>query len=205
MQFSSLIAGRTIVLLACLILLPLAAVLGPALPKSLRSTLKSAFGTSTGDAPGTQQDKRVAAKPQNAGPAGDNNPKHVVRQEVAADDRVSLANQTEAAAGTGDSALATGGDSLQELFGELKGLDVSEFRLEPWGKSAELYRFQCQASIDGSERHSRHFEATASDPIRAVREVVERVGTWRTAQGTSRHGANRRRLHPQGGGGRVVR
>lgn len=68
----------------------------------------------------------------------------------------------------------------QELGRYLEKLGTTQYRLESWGSTGRLYHFQCRVKVlpEGSQ-WTRHFEATASDPLEAVQAVVDEVGQWR--------------------------
>ncbi len=51
--------------------------------------------------------------------------------------------------------------------------------LEKWGEEGALYRFECRVAIATNADYSRHFEATAEQPISAMNNVLGQVETWR--------------------------
>jgi hypothetical protein len=61
----------------------------------------------------------------------------------------------------------------------LRRAGATYHRLETWGKLAELYRFSCDVAVANGPDFTRHFEATARDPLEAVQVVLEEVESWR--------------------------
>ena len=70
-------------------------------------------------------------------------------------------------------------DRLTQLFAQLSELDVQAPQLSPWGKSGQLFRFSCRASLKQQADFTRHFESVAATPSEAVEEVLAQVSTWR--------------------------
>jgi hypothetical protein len=61
----------------------------------------------------------------------------------------------------------------------LRQLGATYYLLESWGNRQDLFRFYCKMAIGGNPNFTRHFEATDSEPLRAMALVLEQVETWR--------------------------
>ena len=55
------------------------------------------------------------------------------------------------------------------------------YLLEMWGPNADRYRFQCKMAIAGNSEHGpqRFFQATSTEPLRAMQDVLDQVEQWR--------------------------
>jgi len=73
-----------------------------------------------------------------------------------------------------------GADRFKQLERRLRDLGVTYYLLETWGTGAVQYRFHCKVSVAGNPNHTRPFDATDDDPIRAMQQVVDQVEKWRT-------------------------
>lgn len=62
----------------------------------------------------------------------------------------------------------------------LRDLGATYYLLETWGRRGELYRFHCKMAIAGNPDYTRYFEATDSDPSRAMQSVLRQVEGWRS-------------------------
>jgi hypothetical protein len=84
---------------------------------------------------------------------------------------------------TGESA-----DSNQFLAmqNRLKQLGATYYLLETWGNQRQFYRFYCQMAVGGSASYTHYFEATNSNPMAAMAEVLRQVETWRGGSDTIR-------------------
>ncbi|NLF06372.1 MAG: hypothetical protein GX594_00095 [Pirellulaceae bacterium] len=69
-------------------------------------------------------------------------------------------------------------NGYQEVQNRLQLLGATYYLLESWGNNQELYRFQCQVAVDGNGSYTRYFEATDSDPLRAMLLVLREVEDW---------------------------
>jgi hypothetical protein len=73
-------------------------------------------------------------------------------------------------------------DRLPALMSRLEELGGVEPQLVSLGSEGQLYRFCCQAALDGTPNFKRHFEAVAAEKALAVEQVVAKVEAWRAAQ-----------------------
>ncbi len=70
--------------------------------------------------------------------------------------------------------------TFQQIERRLRELGATYYLLETWGPNGEQYRFHCKMAIAGNPNYNRHFEATESDPIRAMRAALDQVEQWRS-------------------------
>ena len=73
-------------------------------------------------------------------------------------------------------------DRYKVLAQRLRALGATQYRLETWGVSGELYRFRAMVAVAGRTSHNRYFQATDADSLCAFERVVEQVEQWRNAQ-----------------------
>ncbi len=66
-----------------------------------------------------------------------------------------------------------------EIQERLKKLGATYYVLESWGNDQQLYRFFCKMAVAGDTDYVHCFEATHSDPLRAMQQVLQKVETWR--------------------------
>jgi hypothetical protein len=61
----------------------------------------------------------------------------------------------------------------------LRQLGATYYLLEAWGSDQQLYRFYCKMAVGGNASYTRYFEATDSNPLQAMAQVLHQVETWR--------------------------
>jgi hypothetical protein len=61
-------------------------------------------------------------------------------------------------------------------------MGAAHYLLEKWGSGGELYRFQCKMAIAGNPNHCCHFEATDSEPAKAMYRVLRQVEAWQSGR-----------------------
>lgn len=67
----------------------------------------------------------------------------------------------------------------EELEEELHNLGATYYRMESWGAAPRKYRFHCTVSIKiGLAEYSQRFEETADNPLTALEDVLADVRTW---------------------------
>ena len=84
-----------------------------------------------------------------------------------------------------ESALAAspqGAEQFRYVQERLRQLGRTYFLLETWGTQQELYRAYCKVAVGGNANYTRHFEATHSDPLQAMLQVLQQVEAWRAAR-----------------------
>jgi hypothetical protein len=67
-------------------------------------------------------------------------------------------------------------DRFTVMERRLRELGATYYLLETWGND---YRCHCKMAIANDPTHTRQFEATDTDPLRAMGRVVEQVEAWR--------------------------
>jgi hypothetical protein len=66
----------------------------------------------------------------------------------------------------------------------LRELGATYYLLETWGSSGDRYRFFCKMALAGNAGNNRNriFQATAADPLRAMRDVLDQVEQWHSGR-----------------------
>jgi hypothetical protein len=100
-----------------------------------------------------------------------------------------LANQNHGPSGNGapglggpmnpSAHLVAPPDRFTLMERRLREFGATYYLLETWGNGSEYYRFHCKMAIANNPTHTRQFEATDTDPLRAMARVVEQVEAWR--------------------------
>jgi hypothetical protein len=67
----------------------------------------------------------------------------------------------------------------RQIQERLQKLGATYYVLESWGNDQQLYRFCCKMAVAGNADYVHCFEATHSDPLRAMQEVLQEVEAWR--------------------------
>ncbi len=237
MESSTVIAFRALVMLACLIVVPLAAIFGSQFPDVVKSVLVDRFWQAIGKPAPAEQPLHPDAPPFSPGPAPtwrsdaaplgaasamaggsvppprpmnppsavepasalgvvDGQVRHaVVEMPAGAPPAVridgsspppfssSAANAAGSPpAGSGPSAAGQAlsqTDRFTWMEHRLRDYGATYYLLETWVNGGERYRFFCQMALANNPGHTRNFEATDTDPLRAMGRVVEQVEAWR--------------------------
>lgn len=66
-------------------------------------------------------------------------------------------------------------DPFAHVQHRLRELGAVYYKLETWGRTGQLYRFQCEMAVEGHPQMRQHFEATEVDALRAMENVVRQV------------------------------
>ncbi len=103
-------------------------------------------------------------------------------QPIRQDSHFSLASATVALPPTTASVDDELAQQLEPHLSLLRSLDASEYTLENWGGSGQLYRFRCEITLGENDDFTRQFEAIDADPLRAVHQVVGEVTSWQNAR-----------------------
>ena len=72
-------------------------------------------------------------------------------------------------------------DRFRVVERRLRQLGATYLLLETWGQQGQKYRFYCKVSIAGDSNDSRHFEATGTTALAAMKRVLGDVQAWRSA------------------------
>ena len=73
----------------------------------------------------------------------------------------------------------TASEDFQQIEHRLRELGATYYLLETWGNAGQMYRFHCKVSPSANPGQSQQFDATDSDPLRAMRKVQEQVEQYR--------------------------
>ncbi len=65
--------------------------------------------------------------------------------------------------------------SVSQIVRQLEQMGVEKVSLTPWGTEGNFYRFECSATWGTGGAFARQFEAIASDPATAARQVLSQV------------------------------
>lgn len=75
----------------------------------------------------------------------------------------------------------TASEDFQQIEHRLRELGATYYLLETWGNAGQMYRFHCKVSVAANPSQIQHFDATDSDPLRAMRKVQEQVEQYRAS------------------------
>ena len=70
-------------------------------------------------------------------------------------------------------------DQFTYIQARLRELGATYYLLESWGSREQLYRFYCKVAVGGNPNYTHYFEATDSDPLQAMAQVLRQVEGWR--------------------------
>jgi hypothetical protein len=206
MQSSAAVAGRALIMLACVVGIPALALSGtswsdmlkklqefhwPALLE-LASGSASAPAASSGEAPrfvtpGPSVSAIVSSTPQRVVPsdAALRQPLAPVQSAVVPAGYQEVAAVTPPVVGTANAnaAAAPASDPFDSIQKRLKQLGATYYLLESWGTQQQMYRFYCKMAVGGSADYTRYFEATSADPLQAMVQVLREVEAWRESGG----------------------
>ncbi|HEV2969577.1 MAG TPA: hypothetical protein VGY55_06270 [Pirellulales bacterium] len=89
--------------------------------------------------------------------------------------------QTAGAPGENQSDCTT---QFRRMEQRLRELGATYYLLETWGSSGDRYRFFCKMALAGNADNNRNriFQATAADPLRAMRDVLDQVEEWHSGR-----------------------
>ena len=73
-------------------------------------------------------------------------------------------------------------DHYVDIQDRLRQMGATQCLLESWGNQKQLYRFCCKMAVEGSPNYTRYFEATDSDPLRTMSQVLRQVEAWRAGR-----------------------
>lgn len=68
--------------------------------------------------------------------------------------------------------------SASEIGQSLRQQGAIEVKLEPWGRSGQLYRYQALMAIGGARDVECHFQAIDANPDLAAQNVLHQVNAW---------------------------
>jgi hypothetical protein len=80
---------------------------------------------------------------------------------------------------TGYNSGQTDSNSFITMQDRLRQLGATYFLLETWGNQRQFYRFYCQMAVGGNSSYTHYFEATNSNSLTAMADVLRQVEAWR--------------------------
>jgi hypothetical protein len=80
---------------------------------------------------------------------------------------------------TGFNSGPTDSNSFIAMQDRLRQLGATYYLLETWGNQRQFYRFYCQMAVGGNSSYTHYFEATNSNPLTAMADVLRQVEAWR--------------------------
>lgn len=192
-QSSTAVMFRALVMLACLVAIPLAAVFGRSLSEVFQSVLGGRWPAGSAGAP-APLGKTSLFQPLEPTDTAETSPARGIapdrreppRQDAgswpdrAADPSASMVT----AAGYASSSAGAPAEARQftHLQDRLRQLGATHLVLESWGDQGQLCRFRCTMAVRGSPDYSRYFEATDSEPLRSMARVLQQVESWRAGR-----------------------
>jgi hypothetical protein len=194
---SSLFALRTLVMLLSLLAIPLAAVLGTGGLPHMYGMLDQCrvdfvsrwMPAKSGPSPTAASQENLAlsgsalsfATPpvEPLAPAAESQP-------LVASPAVSMAAEPHALAEAHAAppqpgpllSTSTPADVLGWIEHRLQTLGAAYYRLETAGVRGEMFRFHCKMTSSTNPNYVRYFEATSSEPQRAMQHVLDQVDAW---------------------------
>ncbi len=203
---------RAAIVLAALVCVPLAAMLGTWRPWSRPRALLTNTPEQSARSDTTSQPDQIAApyvRPSDVarGGSGQHSAPRRGTRKTAPESAHTPSTETAPTASIRDVVAETAQDSApgtepteshteqgrgierfwQAAQERLEALGAVNWRLESWG-SQGLYRFSCAVSLAGQSRSTRYFEAVASRPETAIEQVVSEVEAFRAGQPASAAG-----------------
>lgn len=185
MQSSSAVTFRALVMLACVIGIPIWAVSGSSwseVAKKFQNFQWPAIFT-TGSSPSKSAVASEAPRFTPSAPASGPSAEAVTIGNAAAEKlppaAPSATSPAMADVPTELPGLAVPPADLRVIQVRLRELGATYYRLEMWGDGQELYRFYCKVAVGGNADYTHCFEASDADPLQAMRQVLQRVESWR--------------------------
>ncbi len=208
-QSSAAVAVRAFVMLGCLVVIPVVALFGNALPEAIDQVVGTWWTPRTAVVSEETAEEAPLFEPLLRSPAQDSAPGPLAgcwpseRPPEPAADRVAgaaagvLSATYEApveapsghraphapAAPVEGGSLASGPPAeFRAIYDRLKELGSTYVLLESWGDSQEQFRFYCKIAVAGNPHYTYRFEATSPDPLVAMSRVLQQVENWRAAR-----------------------
>jgi hypothetical protein len=187
MQSSAAVAGRALIMLACVVGIPVLAMSGTSWSEILKKLQDfrlpaildpAAASTSPPVAQLAQTPPATPIRPNRSiEPAGSG----VIpaSYQVPADSHGGLSLTATPDSQAGASGMSAGADSFRGIQDRLRELGATYYLLESWGDQELMYRFYCRMAVGGNPNYTHYFEATDSDPLRTMLGVLRQVETWR--------------------------
>ena len=204
MQSSAAVAGRALIMLACVVGIPALALSGSSWSEMVKKLQDFRWPAildlaSASSSPSLDKAPRFTASNSTATPTSGSDPAKLgqvglaspLRPMAARSDVVPAGYQAPAEsaavavpavefpAENSRSTDSTAADPFRSIQDRLRQLGATYYLLESWGSHQQLYRFYCKMAVGGNADYTRHFEATNSDPLHAMTQVLRQVVRWR--------------------------
>jgi hypothetical protein len=207
MQSSVAVTGRALIMLACVVGIPLAALSGASWPEMLKklqdfqwtafweydtpSTLKTASASSI-EAPRFVPSDAKITQPGSPNPLGQVPAavralpvqSSIVPVSFQSSIESSPALPVDGSGQKGTKLADLGADPFNSIQEKLRRMGATYYLLESWGSQQQMYRFFCKMAIGGSSDYTRCFEATHADPLQAMLLVLQQVEVQKVEGGT---------------------
>lgn len=199
MKSSAAVLGRAIVMLACIVGIPYVALCDASWSKMVKKLQEfqwskfwdhDAVEKPVGLAASSSQPALLSLPAAPAHASGDRNARELtpitsstraVQSSVipvgfqSSGERTPALPIGEAVCRNGGDTTDFGSDPYRTIQKRLREMGATYYLLESWGNDRQMYRFFCKMAIGGSRDYTRCFEATADEPLQAMRQVLEQV------------------------------
>jgi hypothetical protein len=201
MQSSAAVAGRALIMLACVVGIPALALSGSSWSEMLKKLqdfrwpaildlASASTSASLDEAPRFRASHAAASTPLCQIPASSAalpSQTAVVPAGYQTPAELTTPTPQPGANAIGENvagAAPLSSDPFHSIPDRLRQLGATYYLLESWGSEQQMYRFYCKMAVGGNADYTRYFEAANSDPLRAMSEVLRQVETWRDGVGS---------------------
>jgi hypothetical protein len=182
MQSSAAVAGRALIMLACVVGIPILALSGASwseILKKIEDFRWPAIVNPASASPSATSNEapRLAQAHPPVAPAAS-----VQSAVVSAGHQESasiLPSVVSAAGASSPGAAVSAADSFGSVQDRLRQFGATYYLLESWGAERQMYRFYCKMAVGGSAEYVRCFEATNAEPLQAMLQVLRQVEAWK--------------------------
>jgi hypothetical protein len=207
MQSSAAVVGRALVMLACVVGIPMAALSGASWSDMLEklqnfqenhwpAAFQAASASDSSSAPLASKEPSLLSSSDNVGTASKpSDPPAVPLARPIQSAVIPVGFQSPAEPVSPKAAeisptnqnvpddLRLDSNPFVSIQQRLRELGATYYLLESWGNGRQMYRFYCKISIGGNADYTRCFEATQADPLQAMVQVLRQVeGIKQTVQ-----------------------
>jgi hypothetical protein len=186
-QSSATVAFRAIVMLAFIVVIPVAAFNKSALPEGARkflgkiwpvitATISKTTSNILSEAPSYEAQPKPLLPLPGQNPAGiANKSSEVIPANYEAEIAPPLNGPTH------NNSVPAESNPFLIMQERLRQLGATYYLLETWGNQRQVYRFYCQIAVGGNSSYTHYFEATNANPLEAMADVLRQVEAWRGA------------------------
>ena len=170
---------RAFVMCVCLVVLPLWAVLGTRLPSIIQSSIQRLVPPESAPLKGPEAAQMNPQPISQAGPFSlETQPARAPARDQAMPQPLLPPKASENTRSDGPAVPER--SDFRHIERQLRELGATYYLLERWGEQDGLYRFQCRVAVTDDAQLVRHFEATGSQPLDAMRTVLGDIQSWRS-------------------------